>query len=151
MCMNMTHTHTSGSSGSCIAKNLSYKRAHSLQVGIQKPEGVPGCSSSSCSASFSWRKGWRVGSLQKSLILCKWMFISWVSMLGPSTVSFVSNMTDSEHRFCLKMLSFQNVAVIDKSAGEWLFAWMLLQSPQSWNPVLFSYFFLFVCLVVGQN
>lgn len=47
-------------------------------------------------------------------------------MLGPSTVSFVSNMNDSEHWFCLKMLSCQNVAVIDKSAGEWLFAWMLL-------------------------
>lgn len=47
-------------------------------------------------------------------------------MLGPSTVSFVSNMNDSEHWFCLKMLSFQNVAVIDKSASEWLFAWMLL-------------------------
>lgn len=75
-------------------------------------------------------------------------------MLGPSTVSFVSNMTDSEHRFCLKMLSFQNVAVIDKSAGEWLFAWMLLQSPQSWNPVLFSYFFfvwLFGWLLVKIN
>lgn len=62
-------------------------------------------------------------------------------MLGPSTVSFVSNMDDSEHWFCLKMLSFQSVAVIDKSAGEWLFAWML----QGWNPVLFSYF---VCLFV---